>query len=88
MRLRYERTIDDLRSFFAMYEGWSEFVDFAHVTNTVTAGVKMRFSTYLSLELGLRMYYESRPEDVAQDEPGYSRWFMRQDTLIGVDAVF
>lgn len=86
--LRYERTIDDLRSFFVMYEGWSEFDDFGHVTNTITAGVKMRFATYLALELGLRMYYESRPKDVAQEEPGYSRWFMRQDTLIGIDAVF
>ena len=87
-RVRYERTIDDLRSFFAMYEGWGEFSDMGHVTNVITAGVKMRFSTYLAVELGLRMYYEARPQDAGPEDTGYSRWFIRQDAMIGVDAVF
>lgn len=87
-RLRYERTIDDLRSFFMMYEGWSEFSDISHVTNVITAGLKFRISTYLAIELGLRMYYEAEPEDAAPEETGYSRWFMRQDSMIGIDAVF
>jgi hypothetical protein len=86
--LRYEREIDEFRTFFAMYEGWSEFEDLSHVTNLVTAGVNVRFSTYLTIELALRMYYESRPEDLAPDTPGYSRWHIRQDTLIGATAVF
>jgi hypothetical protein len=86
--LRYERTIDDLRSFFAMYEGWSEFSDLRHTTSVITAGLKFRLATYLALELGLRMYYEARPTGVESDETDYSRWFIRQDTMIGLDAVF
>lgn len=87
-RLRYERTVDDLRSFFAMYEGWSEFSDMRHTTSVITAGLKFRLASYLALELGLRMYYEARPSGVQDDEVGYSRWFVRQDTMIGIDAVF
>lgn len=90
--LRYERTMDDLRSFFVMYEGWSEFGDLRHVTNIITGGVKMRFATYLAIELGVRLYYEARPSDLStdsdEDQPAYSRWFVRQDVLIGIDAVF
>lgn len=87
-RLRYERTIDDLRSFFAMYEGWSEFSDMRHTTNIITAGLKYRIASHLALELGLRMYYEARPTGVDDPEVGYSRWFIRQDTMVGIDAVF
>lgn len=87
-RLRYERTIDDLRSFFVMYEGWSEFSDLRHTTSVITAGIKFRFATHLALELGLRMYYEARPTGVTDDSTGYSRWFTRQDTMLGLDAVF
>ena len=86
--LRYERIFDDLRSFFLMYEGWSEFSDPGHVTNTITGGLKMRFATHLTVELGLRMYYEARPDDVGHEVPGFSRWYVRQDSMIGVDLVF
>lgn len=89
---RYERTIDELRSFFLMYEGWSDFTDLRHVTNVITGGVKMRFATYLAVELGVRLYYEARPSghlaEADEDQPAYSRWFIRQDVLIGIDAVF
>lgn len=87
-RLRYERTMDELRSFFVMYEGWSEFSDIGHVTNVITAGLKFRLATHLAVELGLRMYYEARPADADPEVTGYSRWFIRQDTMLGVDAVF
>lgn len=70
--------------FFAQYEGFSEFDDLEHLTNLVTAGLTMQLTRYLAVELGLRAYYETRPNDDDGTGIGYNQWSMRHDSLFGL----
>jgi hypothetical protein len=70
--------------FFAQYEGFSEFDDLEHITNLVTAGLTMQLTRYLAVELGLRAYYETRPEEDDGTGIGYNEWSMRHDSLFGL----
>lgn len=70
--------------FFAQYEGFSEFEDLTHITNLVTAGLTMQITRYLAVELGLRAYYETRPDDDNGTRVGYNEWSMRHDSLFGL----
>lgn len=83
--LRLEHQRDDSLRYFAQYEGFSEFDDLAHIVNVFTAGVTANLAKYLTLEVGLRAFYETRPDDRAEVAgDGYSEWSIRQDTLIGL----
>jgi hypothetical protein len=44
----------------------------------------MKLYTYLTVELGLRAYYETEPDDAAAASTGYDELGLRQDTLIGL----
>jgi hypothetical protein len=87
--VRYEHLLKrgdgeyDVR-FFAQYEGFSEFDDMAHITNLVTAGLVMQLTRYLAVELGLRAYYETTPNDDDGTGIGYNEWSLRQDSLFGL----
>ncbi len=87
--LRYEHLLKrgdgeyDVR-FFAQYEGFSEFEDLDHITHLVTAGLTMQLTRYLAVELGLRAYYETRPERDDGTGSGYNEWSIRQDSLFGL----
>lgn len=70
--------------FFAQYEGFSEFDDLEHITNLVTAGLTMQLTRYLAVELGLRAYYETLPDDDDGTGIGYNQWSMRHDSLFGL----
>ena len=74
--------------FFAQYEGFSEFEDFAHITNLVTAGLTMQLTRYLAVELGLRAYYETTPERDDGTGIGYDEWGIRQDSLFGLTYAY
>jgi hypothetical protein len=86
--MRYEHLLKrqdgdyDVR-FFAQYEAFSEFNDLGHITNLATAGLAMQLTRYLSLELGLRAYYETRPPEDDGTQVGYDQWSLRQDALFG-----
>ena len=86
--LRYEREQTVSLRYFAQYEGFAEFNDLGHITNVITAGLTAKLSSLLTAELGLRAYYESRPEDADDDATGYSTWSMRQDTLLGLTYIW
>lgn len=87
--LRYEHLLKrgegeyDVR-FFTQYEGFSEFDDFSHITNLVTAGLTMQLTRYLAVELGLRAYYETAPKSDDGTGIGYDEWSIRQDSLFGL----
>ncbi len=82
-RLEHQR--DDSLRYFVQYEGFAEFKDVGHIINVFTAGLTASLNKYLSLEMGLRAFYESRPDSVTQTpDDGYGEWSMRQDTLIGL----
>jgi hypothetical protein len=91
--VRYEHLLKrgegeyDVR-FFAQYEGFSEFEDFAHLTNLVTAGLTMQLTRYLAVELGLRAYYETTPESDDGTGVGYDEWSIRQDSLFGLTYAY
>lgn len=91
--VRYEHLLKrgegeyDVR-FFAQYEGFSEFRDFAHITNLVTAGLTMQLTRYLAVELGLRAYYETLPENDDGTGIGYDEWSVRQDSLFGLTYAY
>jgi hypothetical protein len=70
--------------FFAQYEAFSEFEDLAHITNLATAGLAVQISRYLAVELGLRAYYETAPEEDDGTGIGYDEWSLRQDFLFGL----
>jgi len=87
--VRYEHLLKrgegeyDVR-FFAQYEGFSEFKDMGHITNLVTAGLTMQLTRYLAVELGLRAYYETKPQSDDGTGMGYNEWSLRQDSLFGL----
>lgn len=92
---RYERQAiikrdeQDLR-YFAQYEAFSEFNDMRHVSNLVTAGLTYQLTRFLTLDLALRAYYETRPKEDRDEhqQPGFNQWSTRQDTMLGVAYTF
>lgn len=92
---RYERQAiikhddQDLR-YYVQYEGFSEFNDVSHVTNLFTAGLTYQLTKYLTLDLAIRAFYETRPKEDQPDHQlaGYSQWSTRQDTLLGIAYTF
>lgn len=83
--LRLEHQRDDRLRYFVQYEGFAEFDDLGHLVNVLTAGVTANLAKYLTLEVGLRAFYETRPDD--RDDlvgDGYNEWSVRQDTLLGL----
>lgn len=83
--LRIEHTLDDRLTWHAQYEAFSEFEDPGHLTNLLTAGLSVQLAKYLTAELGLRAYLETRPEDVDEvEDDGYDELSVRQDTLLGL----
>lgn len=91
--MRYEHLLKrgegeyDVR-FFAQYEGFSEFEDLEHITNLVTAGLAVQLSRYLAVELGLRAYYETAPEEDDGTGVGFDEWSLRQDALFGLTYTY
>lgn len=89
--LRYEQTAwqdaNRLLRGFAQYEAFSEFEDLAHVSNLFTAGLTIQVARYVTVDIGLRAYYESAPKD-AHGTPGYNQWSMRQETLVGLSYLW
>lgn len=82
---RLEQKIVDRWSWFVQYEAFGEFEDLGHVTNLGTAGLTSHLTKYLVFELGLRAYYETRPDDVTKTpDDGYNSLSGRQDTLLGI----
>jgi hypothetical protein len=92
--LRYEHDMIETGAkapharFFAQYEAFAEFNDVVHVINLVTGGLAMQLSRYLTAELGVRAYYESRPKEYDGTQTGYAQWGIRQDTLVGLTCLF
>jgi len=86
---RYEHTLfkrdDRSLAYWGQYEGFSEFNNLAHITNLITAGMTAQLARYLTVDLGLRMYYETTPKEFEDGTPqGYNAWSVRQDTLLGL----
>ena len=70
--------------FFTQYEGFSEFNDLHHITNLITAGLTVQLTRYITIELGVRAYYETRTKEDDGTSIGYDQWSVRQDALFGL----
>jgi hypothetical protein len=81
---RYERKQSEDVSYAAQYECFGEFADPSHVTQLAQAGLRVQVAKLLSVELKLRAYAETRPEDAPRGEPGYDEWSFRQEALVGL----
>ena len=87
--VRYEHLLKrgdgeyDVR-FFAQYEGFSEFNDLSHISNLITAGLTVQLTRYITIELGIRAYYETRTKEDNGTQIGYNQWSIRQDSLFGL----
>lgn len=86
--LRYERKQTEMLRYFAQYEGFLEFEDPGHVISVVTAGLTANLTTLLTLDVAVRGYHETRPEDEANGTPGYNEWSGRQETLLGLTWIW
>jgi hypothetical protein len=86
--LRYEQQLSQENRWFAMYEGWGDFDDSGHLTQVITGGLSAHLATHVTAEFALRIYFEGRPREADVAEPGYNRWYARQDTMIGLSATF
>ena len=85
---RYDVKIKVDTKAFVQYEAFGDFDDMAHVSNLITAGLFIQVSRYLTVDLALRAYYESRPNNAPKDATGYSQWSARSETLIGAVYAF
>jgi len=82
--IRYERKQSEDVSYYIQNETTSEFEDMAHVIDVAEAGATVKIGKTLTLQVKARAYYEARPKEVAGAEPGYSRWSMREEALLGL----
>lgn len=82
--LRYERQQNADVSYFAQYDGYSEFSDHKHVTNLIQAGLSVKLAKLLTVEIKTRAYFENRPREAEPQTIGYSEWAVRQEVLAGL----
>jgi len=85
---RYERAHSDMIDYWLQYEAFSEFDDLGHVSNLLTAGMTLSLNQLTSVELALRAYYESEPEDAGPGAVGYDELSLRQETVVGLAYEF
>lgn len=85
---RYDLKLKVDTKAFVQYEAFGDFEDMSHISNLITAGLFMQVSRYLTVDLALRAYYESRPDNAPKDATGYSQWSARSETLIGAVYAF
>jgi len=91
--IRYEHLLKrgdgeyDVR-FFTQYEGFSEFNDLSHITNLITAGLTVQLTRYITIEMGIRAYYETRTKEDDRTLAGYNQWSIRQDSLFGLTYAY
>jgi hypothetical protein len=85
---RYDRPVDPVLRWFVQYEVFSEFIDFGHVQQLLTAGLTAQLGKYVAADISLRAYRETKPKEVPSGTPGYDQWGLRTDTLIGLTVLF
>jgi hypothetical protein len=85
---RYERTQNEDVSYYAQVEIYSEFADPQHVSFLGQAGLSVKVSKLLSVEVKLRAYDEARPDDASSNATGYNELSLREDALIGLAWTF
>jgi hypothetical protein len=86
--LRYDKPVDPTLRWYVQYEVFSEFHDLGHIQQLLTAGLTAQLSKWVAADLSLRAYRESKPDRVPSGTPGYDRWGLRTDTLLGLTVLF
>ena len=83
---RYERQQTSELSYWVPANLFTEFDDLKHLEALLTAGLTLRLTRIINIDLRLRSYYEHRPSDLPADGTyvGYDELGLRQETLIGV----
>jgi hypothetical protein len=82
--VRYERRQSEDVSYFAQAEAYGDFIDRSHAICQGEAGLNVRVARRLTVEVKLRSYFESRPEEAGAGVPGYDEWSLREEALIGI----
>lgn len=82
--LRYERDQSEDVAYFAQAEVLGEFADPGHAVATAEGGIDVKVGAALAVVLKARAYYESRPEAVGVDVPGYDEWSLKEEALLGL----
>lgn len=85
---RYERRQSADVSYEVQTSAYGEFADPGHVTSMSQAGLNVRVTKLLTVEVKARAYYETRPEAADHGEPGYDRLSLRQEAMIGLTWTF
>lgn len=86
--LRHEGQPEEYVSYWLQYEIFSEFEDLGHISHLLTAGLEIRVVKYVRVDFDWRAFYESRPDDVDEDAPGYDELSWMQEALIGLTYDF
>ena len=83
---RYERQQTAELSYWVQTNLFNEFDDLRHVEGLLTAGLTLRLTRIINIDLRLRSYYEHRPSDLPAggNYQGYDELGLRQETLIGL----
>ncbi|MDA3961185.1 MAG: hypothetical protein PF961_10375 [Planctomycetota bacterium] len=85
---RYEAEPMEKVRWWVQYEAFSEFEDLGHISNLLTGAFTYQLMEYLSLQLTVRGYYESAPDEASSDAIGYDELSLRQESLIGLTYQF
>jgi hypothetical protein len=84
LQFRYERRQSDDVSYFIQQDAFGDATDIGHGVLISQAGLRVAVAKRISIEFGIRAYYESEPEEAAGTGLGYDTWSVRQEALIGL----
>jgi hypothetical protein len=84
VQLRYERKQSEDVSYFAQQDVFGDVRDPRHAALLSQAGVRVQVAKLISVEIRLRAYYESEPDEAEGSPAGYDAWSLRQEALIGL----
>ena len=85
---RYEGKPSKELTYYAQVESFSEFEDPGHLRNLLQARVTYQMHKFVALEVSLRAYLETRPDDAPVDASGYNELSFRQETILGIVCRF
>jgi hypothetical protein len=84
LQIPYERKQSEDVGYFIQQDAFGDASDPRHAALRGQAGLRVAVAKRISVEFGVRAYYESEPEEAGGDPLGYDSWSLRQEALVGL----